>query len=422
MSTQVKEVAELPEWALEMELGHWYRISGDTPDLDLPPTPIGTRYLEDNDPARDPALNPPMSLKERIRRLVGRDWIAHWRGRVGFSSITEAWNGAVYASRFGRSGAMIVFGGGHNDYFGSDIHAFDLARREWQRLNDGFVTGNPDEYGEGAVYPDAVYPDGSPLPPHTYDYIQYDEVSNDFILLKGQTELGPNVKSAAIPHLFNLDTLTWRYGPRHRSAILSSGGFTTWDAKRRLLWGHSGDDGGGNAFVAYSPDGANPDGTVGSWSEFHPSKLPGEANHNAMQIHPDADLILMSLHDRDSLAVIDPKNPGGPIAPAASLGSKPHIQEYAALEYSVGTGALVYYSAANGAIVYAIDWDGEAHWRVVSAPASLDPVADAAAQSRHPINKVHTFGRFRIACFDNVDLALLIRHVDSPVYAMRLPR
>jgi len=155
-----------------MEPGHWYRVSGDTPDLDLPPARIGTRYLEDNDPARDPALNPPTSLEERVRRLLGRDWTAPWRGQVGFSSVTEAWNGAVYASRYGRSGAMIVFGGGHNDYFGSDVHAFDLARREWRRLTAGFVTGDPDAYGEGAIYPDAVYPDGSPFLPHTCDYVQ----------------------------------------------------------------------------------------------------------------------------------------------------------------------------------------------------------------------------------------------------------
>ena len=172
---------------------------------------------------------------------------------------------------------MIVFGGGHNDYFGSDVHAFDLSCREWRRLSDGFVTGEADDYGEGAVYPDAVYPDGSPLPPHTYDYVQYDEVGNDFLLLKGQTELGPNVKAVAIPHLFNLDTLTWRRGPRHPSAILNSGGFTTWDAKRRVLWGHSGDDGGGNAFVAYCPDGVNPDGTVGSWTAVSSQQTAGRS-------------------------------------------------------------------------------------------------------------------------------------------------
>jgi len=404
-----------------MEPGHWFRISGNAPDLDLSPTPVGTRYLEDNDPARDSVLNPPMNLKERARRLVGRDWIAPWSGCVGFSSITEAWNSAVYASRFGRSGSMIVFGGGHNNYFGSDVHAFDIARREWRRLTTGYVAGRPDEYGEGATYAEAVYPDESPLPPHTYDYIQYDEAGNDFILLKGQTELGPNVKAVAIPHLLNLQTLTWRRGPRQISAILNSGGFTTWDANRRLLWGHSGDDGGGNAFVAYSPDGVNPDGTVGAWREFHPNKLPGEANHNAMQTHPDTGSILVSLHARDSLAYIDPKNPGGAIIPVRSLGPKPQLHEFAALQYSKGTESFVYYSAADGAVVHAIDWDGEARWRVLSAAASRDPVADAAAQSRYHVNLAHTFGRFRIAHFDDGDLAILVRHVDSPVFAMRLP-
>ena len=222
--------------------------------------------------------------------------------------------------------------------------------------------------------------------------------------------------------MFNLDTLTWRHGPRHELAILNSGGFTTWDAQRRLLWGHSGDDGGGNAFVAYSPDGENPDESFGNWREFHPSKLPGEANHNAMQIHPVGDSILISLHVRDALGFIDANNPGDAIAPVQSRGRKPRIQEYAALEYSTGSGSFVYYSAADGAVVYAIDWDGEARWRVLSAPASLNPIIDAAAESRRDGNPAHTFGRFRIAHFDQVDLALLVRHVDSPVYAMRLPR
>ncbi len=402
-----------------MRPGQWYRISGDEPDLGLQPTPAGTRFLEENDPARERALNPPRSMRERIRRLAGRPWIAPWHGRVGFSAITEAWNGAVYASRCGASGSMVMFGGGHNDYFGSDTHAFDLGRREWRRLTAGYVEGSPGEYGQAAVYPDGLYPDGSPLPPHTYNYVQYDAVGNDYILLKGQKELGPDVKAVAIPHLFNLDTLTWRRGPEHPRAILNSGGCSTWDAGRRLLWGHSGDDGGGNAFVAYSPDGKNPDGTYGRWSQFHPNKLPGEANHNSMQIHPEADSIAVALHLRDSLARIDPARPGDPIAPVDSSSPRPRIREFAALEYSAAQDSLVYYSAVDGPAVYAIDWGARARWRALSAPATLDPVEDAAAHSGHQVNRAHTFGRFRVAHFDGVDLAVLVRHVDSPVYAMR---
>jgi hypothetical protein len=107
---------------------------------------------------------------------------------------------------------MVVFGGGHDDYFGSDVHAFDLACREWKRLTDG-----------------------SPLPPHTYDYMQYDKVTNQLLLAKGQKELGPNVKAVTIPHLLDLTTFTWRSGPEHPWAVLNSGEFSIWDAARRLL-------------------------------------------------------------------------------------------------------------------------------------------------------------------------------------------
>jgi hypothetical protein len=204
----------MPSWVAEMTPGCWYQISGDRPDLNLTPTPSGTRYLQDNDPARDPKLNPPRTAKERLRRLFGRRPRARWQGRCGFPAITEAWNGAVFASRLGGSGSMIVFGGGHDDYFGSDVHAFDLATRQWSRISDGYVSGSPNQYGKGSVYPNAVYPNNSPLPPHTYGYVQYDPVGNDYLMFKGQTELGPNVKSTPIAHMFNLNSLKWRTGPR----------------------------------------------------------------------------------------------------------------------------------------------------------------------------------------------------------------
>src|SRR6266516_486776 len=96
-----------PTWVERMSMHRWYAIAGDAPDLELPATAPGTRYLIDTDPARDPK--------------------SPWHGVIGFSAITEGWNSAAYASRYGQSGSMIAYGGGHNDYFGSDVHAFDLA-------------------------------------------------------------------------------------------------------------------------------------------------------------------------------------------------------------------------------------------------------------------------------------------------------
>src|SRR5262245_1063042 len=111
----MSKVPATPGWIESMKSGCWHQISGDYPDLDLRPMPTGTRYLEDNDPATDFEINPCRGGRERLRRLLGRRPHAPWQGRCGFSSITEAWNGAVLAWQMGASGSMIVFGGGHND-------------------------------------------------------------------------------------------------------------------------------------------------------------------------------------------------------------------------------------------------------------------------------------------------------------------
>jgi hypothetical protein len=419
----------MPSWVERMTPGCWYQISGNHPDLKLPPTPPGTRYLADNDPARDIKLNPAREAKEFLRRSLGRRPHSPWQGQCGFWAITEAWNGAVFASRLGASGSMIVFGGGHDDYFGSDVHAFDLHTRRWSRISDGYVSGKANEYGADAVYPDAVYPDGSPLPPHTYGYVQYDAEGNDYLMFKGQTELGPRVKSAAIPHIFNLDSLTWRRGLRHPSAIIGSGGWTTWDALRRILWGHSGDS--GNAFIGFSPDSRNADGTVGSWTTLYPKKIQTHADHNAMAIDPVRDIIVVIISSSNALYAIDPSAPARELAGLSSSGNQPVISDYAALEYATNLDRFVYYSANDGPQIYSIAAPAGSTWlelttgpwiwrRVLNDANRLDPIAHAAALSTHGVNKSHTFGRFRIATYGRTDVAILVRHTDTPVYAMRL--
>jgi hypothetical protein len=83
--------------------------------------------------------------------------------------------------------------------------------------------------------------------------------------------------------------------------------------------------------------------------------------------------------------------------------------------------SMVYFSAGDGAAVHAITGKREMDWQVLTARGSMDPIADAAARSRHCIHPMHTFGRFRVARFESCELAVLVRHVDSPVYCLRLP-
>jgi len=95
-----------------------------------------------------------------------------------------------------------------------------------------------------------------------------------------------------------------------------------------------------------------------------------------MQIYPVTDRIVVSIHSQDRLGAIDPEAPGKAITPITSRGARPRIAEFAALEYSARMESLIYFSS---------------------------------------------FGRFRVAQFESYDLAILVRHVDTPVYCLRLP-
>jgi hypothetical protein len=76
------------------------------------------------------------------------------------SGIVRAWNSAVADTHRNR---LIVWGGGHNDYGGNEVYAFELATLQWKRLND----------------PSPVTPcqessaDGKPNSRHTYGGLSY---------------------------------------------------------------------------------------------------------------------------------------------------------------------------------------------------------------------------------------------------------
>jgi hypothetical protein len=150
-----------------------------------------------------------------------------------------------------------------------------------------------------------------------------------------------------------------------------------------------------------------------------------------MQIEPLRDVIVASVHARNELYAIDPADPGRSIFRLHSAGAKPKLQPCAALEYAPNCARLIYFSPLDGGVLYSVAANkaGSSHdkfagtwtWHAcVPGAGTLEPIGDAARHSRLPVNLAHAFGRFRIAAFGAIDLAILVRHVDSPVYAMRL--
>lgn len=78
---------------------------------------------------------------------------------TNLNGIMTAWSGACYNPTVHT---LYVHGGGHNDYDGNEWYAFSLQTNAWRRMDDPTLLNEDD-------YPSGQFPDGSPIPIHTYD-------------------------------------------------------------------------------------------------------------------------------------------------------------------------------------------------------------------------------------------------------------
>jgi len=75
--------------------------------------------------------------------------------------VVRAWGGGALDTKRNR---LILWGGGHNDYWGNELYAFEVATGTWKRLTDP---------SKGTVTNQDPLPDGNPVSRHTYDGIDY---------------------------------------------------------------------------------------------------------------------------------------------------------------------------------------------------------------------------------------------------------
>ena len=85
------------------------------------------------------------------------------QGSTGCASVMLAWGGAAADTKRNR---MIVWGGGHTNYFGNEVYALDLNSLSMLRLN------NPSPVSNVSTCPES-YTDGTPSSRHTYDGLVY---------------------------------------------------------------------------------------------------------------------------------------------------------------------------------------------------------------------------------------------------------
>ncbi|HED39448.1 MAG TPA: hypothetical protein ENJ13_03355, partial [Chromatiales bacterium] len=98
--------------------------------------------------------------------------------------IIGAWSGGAYDTKRNR---LVVWGGGHNNYAGNELYAFDVAQGKWLRLTE---------------------PSSSPVSVHTYDQLQYLPVQDRFFAAGGS--VWPSGNATRGTWLFDFDTNRWQ--------------------------------------------------------------------------------------------------------------------------------------------------------------------------------------------------------------------
>ncbi len=119
-------------------------------------------------------------------------------GVVGCDGLTAAWNGGVFDQARNR---LVLWGGGHSDYFGNEIYVIDLNTLTTSRLTD---PGRP-YAGDSCV--DALVGGAQPNSRHTYDGITFIDHTDEMFSVFGS--LAPCGGNAGGTWVFNFTRGTW---------------------------------------------------------------------------------------------------------------------------------------------------------------------------------------------------------------------
>lgn len=120
-------------------------------------------------------------------------------GSTGVKSVMVSWSGGAFDTKRNR---LIVWGGGHTNYAGNEIYAFDLNTLQWERLTEpSSLAGWTDR--------DYTYSDGRPVSRHTYNYLEYIPPPYDKFFVAGGSALYWDSGFDPNTYYFDFDTNKW---------------------------------------------------------------------------------------------------------------------------------------------------------------------------------------------------------------------
>lgn len=378
-----------PAFSGSMSIGTWYALSGSAPDLGLSATNVSSDV--DPDPGRSQAYS----------------------GQSGFGAIFTAWGSGCIASSLGSDGSFLFYGGGHRDYYGNGIVRFDITTRTWSMLTQPSTAG---PFTAGASLTNGAYTDGTPSPPHPYNFEHFDTLSNSLVCLKSITNINaPDSGSSSVarPWMYSLTTSSWRRGPNNASILCPTNGCGCYDTTRNAFWtlDHSGGD-----FGKFDPAGDNGDGTFGTWTTSLQSASFGSGSQIAHD--PVNDKLIVFNFSTGNLWLKDPNNIAAARVAVTQSGA-PSMVALSGCDYSAQLGGFVVQmvGTGNAYLVKTTNNWANCTWTLLTASANGKNFSNTQANG-NSVNGIN--GRSRIVEYGSVVLLLFARTAADPVLAMRL--
>jgi MYXO-CTERM domain-containing protein len=310
-------------------------------------------------------------------------------GATGVASVIIAWSGGTYDTTRDR---LIVWGGGHSDYGGNEIYAFDVNTLQWSRLtNPSSASGGSENSG--------VYGDGRPRSTHSYNALTY-APSTDRFYVTGMGSVYASGQQSNHSAAFDFGSNNWVSIAQKPSFGFNDSAVTGYDAATGHIWLQPGGD---SRLLRY--DTAN-----NTWSTHTTSSNVLLDLYGTAAVDPGRRLMVATggYNGEPQLFVWDLAQPGR-ILNVNPTGAT-QIERAKAPGFAFDEVRKVFVAWNGGASVYTLDPSNWV-WTQV-APAAGNSVVPAGPDERG------TYGRFRYIPSKNA--FVVVSSVDQDVYFYKL--
>lgn len=295
-------------------------------------------------------------------------------GNSGRGSIMTAWSGGTFDR---ASDSLIVWGGGHQDYYGNAVYAFSLKTLSWKMLS------RPSSIA-GWSRTTPILPDGTPSAQHTYDALTM--LPSGQMFVAGSAGATPNGYSYAESWLFDPATGKWQQAAPFRGASIDQ--IAEYDAASGMVFALD----SGSALQSYDP-------ATNRWTRIGSQKL---ADYHMTGAIDPVDRILVTVGNGflQSISLTT-----GSVVSITSSGDRT-AQNGNAPGFVWDSSANLFVAWNGGSTLYTLDprrWRWTAH--AADAENKVTPTAPASNG---------TFGRFQYKAAD--DLFILVNDINQNVY------